>query len=526
VGSSGRSSPAFGLLRQALNIWAILPISNRMFVARKSRRWLTALHRVGLCLPLVLAGFLRAATPPPAEAAPERNNKYLFIVDTSRAMKGLKEPLGKTLGALVFNGLEGWIRNGDTYGVWCFAERLSTEYPMKVWREKDKNFQATQAYSHVSAQEFSKKGHLKNVLPHMFSVIGTIKDVTIIVLTSGDDSVQGTEFDVEIKTALGKVKNDLQRANKPAIIALVARDGKVVKWGVNSPELLVPLPKAPPASPPAIAATPLSVTNATPPQTNTVPVAVRRGQPEPLPTAIATNPAAASALAPENNPPVAPAIAKAPVRPVSQRAPIIMTRETVTSKTWLEPLDGSPPVTTSSNAPAAPTNLPVALAVGGSVATTNPSVVAQPVPQGPPVQKETNANIAVVAVTNPPAPTVAASNLPSSATAQVVAAAAPPMAPMPGVRTGSQAGSGPAVPLPTQPASGSSLPGMILLFSGALCVGLALGLLLMRRSTLRSQPSLITRSMSRARPPTVAKNGAAPIAVPAPAPLTAASPPS
>ena len=449
----------------------------------------------------------------------------MFIVDTSRAMRGMKDSLAEAIGALVHGGLEGWMRNGDSFGIWTFADRLATDYPMKVWQERERQTYAVQAAKHVAKQDFDKRGHLKNIMPHMFSVIGTVKDVTIVILSDGDDSVAGTEYDPAIKTALGKVKTDLRRQSKPAIIALVARDGKVVRWGVNSPEVFVPLPKAPPR-PPAVAPALAQVTNTLPSVTNSVPVV----KPGAL-TAVATNQPPAGQSAATFSPPASSQAAPlADVRPppkvASQRAPIIMTRETVNSKTWLEPLDGSP-VAALGPASAAPTDPPappppVAVAPASTNQPATPPALALPSP----APLETNTPTAVA--TNAPATVISAPNPPPPGTGQPVVATAPPGVshasdPAP-PRSGAMPATIPPSPAAAQP--DSTLPGTILIALGAMCTGVALGLFFMRRQASRHQPSLITRSMTQSRAQVLPARKTTPVVTPPAASLPAPSPQS
>jgi hypothetical protein len=505
-----------------------------MLLARKTFGCHARSHSRWLGLGLALAGVLCCAPLRAAEpAAPEpRNDKYLFIVDTSRAMKGMKSSLQQALGDLVHNGLEGWMHNGDTFGVWTFADRISTDYPMQIWREKDRELMASEAAKHISKLEFAKRGHLKSALPHMFSVIGTVKDVTVIILTDGDETVQGTEYDAAIKTALGTVKDALRQESRPAIIALVARGGRIVRWGVNSPTLMVPLPKAPPRPAPApsmlagatnavpLAPTAVSVTNTTTVPNKTALATLTSNGPSLAPTP-------PTPATPENSGSAPGTAMKPAAKPVATRAPIIMTRETISARTWLEPLDGSSPVPAPAVPPAAPTNSPVAAV----------PIAASPLPKPLPEPPRTAATVPLetnsLATSNTNAAAAVASvasipGLPQPGTGQTMVATMPPaVAPLPaptGRRPESAASTGPVSPAASTPAPGSTLPGTILIALGAMCTGLALGLLWMRRHAARQQPSLITRSLSRSLGQAVPEK-ARPAAIPPdPAPLTVASP--
>src|SRR5262245_18919589 len=59
--------------------------------------------------------------------------RYLFIVDTSSAMKRLAGQTRDYVFELVFTGLDGQMQPGDSFGLWGFAEATVTDFPMQLW---------------------------------------------------------------------------------------------------------------------------------------------------------------------------------------------------------------------------------------------------------------------------------------------------------------------------------------------------------------------------------------------------------
>ena len=63
---------------------------------------------------------------PAWSAQTSAGKRFLFIVDTSAAMKPLDKPVRETLFDLIYSGVRGNMTNGDTYGVWLVGEQNDT----------------------------------------------------------------------------------------------------------------------------------------------------------------------------------------------------------------------------------------------------------------------------------------------------------------------------------------------------------------------------------------------------------------
>lgn len=179
------------------------------------------------------------------EAARERNSRYLFIVDTTFSMDRLKAQLQATLFDLINGGVEGWMHPGDTIGFWTFADRVNEEFPMQVWEETRKEALGKRLAAEVARQRFDKQGHFGPVLADMMEVIRSAEDVTVLIFTDGEEPLKGTKHDATINAVMKQIAPEMRAGKKPIVISLVARGGQFVNWGVNSPELRVPLPQPP-----------------------------------------------------------------------------------------------------------------------------------------------------------------------------------------------------------------------------------------------------------------------------------------
>ena len=406
--------------------------------------------------------FLAPAAPAGADAPPERNSRYLFIVDTSFSMDRIKSPTQQAMFDLLDGGMAGWMRDGDTYGLWTFGSHVNTDFPMQTWEAKRKKALAALAWDHIRKQRFEKQGPFAPVLADMAAVVRSAQDVTVIILTDGDEPLKGTRFDTEINAAMKKAEPKLHAAKRPVIIALVARAGQLVWWGVNSTEQFVPLPK--PVSsiqPTDLASQPVTnaVARATAP-TNSLPATQK-------PTIGGATPSSPPPLARHDgdtptstNRPVVPA-AK-PTKP--PRESIIITRESIGVKPAPPPTE--PALALAEAKPTETTNLPP------SIASTNPTPVAM------------------------------ATNLPSARLS--ASALAEPAHPLPALPATNLAAAQSSKPVENEPAPADK-PGEVprtpwkwFLFGAAVCAVPALtAFVWWRRRENIPEPSLITRSMAR-----------------------------
>jgi hypothetical protein len=55
---------------------------------------------------------------------------------------------------LIFSGIDGYMRDGDTFGVWTFDEEVGTgKFPMQVWNSEKPLEGASRAATFVRGQE-------------------------------------------------------------------------------------------------------------------------------------------------------------------------------------------------------------------------------------------------------------------------------------------------------------------------------------------------------------------------------------
>jgi hypothetical protein len=404
------------------------------------------MKRLSPALPLLLAAFFCAAPPLPADAAPptakRHESRFLFIVDTSAAMRGCSNASVQGVIDLLASDMKGELRKGDTIGLWTYNEQLSTEYPMQVWSTEDKSAIMDEMAAYLRGRRYGKRAHLENVMPALGQVIKNSERLAVILISDGSGLIQGTPYDREINLLQKKYARDLRSAHQPFVTVLAVRDGVVFDYIINYPGwVAIPhIPTPPPAetNAPILAASPSPPTNAPP---------VRRPMRSFIMSASTNAPHAAA-------PPPVPAAAQPPptvvAAPVPVPAPVVAT-----------------PVPSPSYKAAAPFPVPPHVAVVAPAPASQPApppIVARQNPEPAAAASPPHAPAPVNEQQLPPAP-AAARNAP-------VAAIAPP--------------------------GGAPLALYVMAFS-LLTIAVVLVVFLIRRLRKAPQASLISQSIDRPR---------------------------
>jgi hypothetical protein len=411
-----------------------------------------------LALLCLVAESPRAAQAPP----PLSPNRYLFVVDTSSPMSALDVNLRQTFFDLIHSGLNDQMQPNDSFGVWTFNTAVDTSYRMQVWDPKRNLELASRATFFVKSHRYEKRCRLDIALANVGKVIQGAKDVTVFILSDGQEMLQGTPFDAQINAIYKSNYAELRKAKSPFVTTLVARNGEIVAWSVvrgGDPFTLplAPLPveaalkaaeKVPDNTNAVVAAHGTNETRAT------ASIIINRASVGLPPAVAATSPAPAAETAPRTN--------------ASLIAAIIPQLET-----------GAP--ATSAPAVKAATTIPppapaTGVEPGGTVGLDKPAVAnsaVSPKDSGPvaprPLPSSVPAQLTVAARERVPAPD-AAGEAPSAIAATVVA------------------------PKPT-----FSPLAMLLLAVTLFLAAVGLIVVIVRNSRPAAQPSAITRSIQKSK---------------------------
>jgi hypothetical protein len=407
-----------------------------------------------------------------------KSNRFLIAFDTSAAMKNQMASIADAIDQILLSRASGQLYRGDTLGIWTFDTELYTgNFPLQVWTPEDEKDVVARVNDFVKKQRFGKQSRFDALLPAVHELVKQSDIITIIIISDGQNQMQGTPFDREINKSYQQNLRDMGNEPMPIVTVLQAKGGKYIKhnvtalpWPVIIPELPIPLKDEEIAA----ANTPVSTakTNAAKPKTTNQPLIVsgpKLAQPSSTPALLPQPEVKPEAQVTAETPVAAPVPpAQASVTPTP--APIAKVESPSTVQRSVTPPAPVP-------APTHPTPPTVA-----SEPTVSPKAEVPPHPTTPVVIPKPSAPEVASAPESKSKPTPADESTPLKQSSQKTESAEAPAKPVT-IAT--------AAPAPARPKA--------LLIAAITLVAVALGLivLMFRRARTTSGPSLITRSINR-----------------------------
>jgi hypothetical protein len=318
-------------------------------------------------------------------------NRYLFVVETSRTMQRRAEGVVAAAQDLVNSGFRGQLRQGDTLGVWTFNAELATgQFPLEEWSSEARATIAIHLLTFLQGQTYEKQARLDKLWPSLERVLKDSQFITVILISSGEDKLQGTPYDAQINDAWGKWRAPQQQARMPLVTILRASHGQIRGWSVTPAPWDPDLPPLP-AELQVAQAQPTARPDRPPQTSNSTPVA-RAPSFKPVPH---TN--------------SAPSEVAAAATPTPKPLPSTNTLTTLTTAAR-PPLDDVPPATTPtrppvSTGPAAASELKPAQAAVAPLASA--AVQGQPQAPGPTPSNPYSKPVTPPPLSVPPVETVA-----------------------------------------------------------------------------------------------------------------------
>jgi hypothetical protein len=178
-------------------------------------------------------------------AAP--GNRWLLIVETSRAMQRRAEAAQQVAGSLIFSGMNGQMHAGDTLGIWTFNESLHTgRVPLQDWTPENKQDLARMVFSFLKSQKNEKDGRLNSVTTSLLEVVKDSEFITVVIISDGSSPISGTPFDAKINASFKEWQAQQKQSQMPFLTILRAKAGKITEYVVNTPPFPLELPPLPP----------------------------------------------------------------------------------------------------------------------------------------------------------------------------------------------------------------------------------------------------------------------------------------
>ena len=192
---------------------------------------------------LVLGDFSASAQ----SNAPAVSDRFLFIVDTSSAMRKRASAVEKAVGNLLRSSMAAQFESGDTVGVWTFNDQLHAgRFPLQTWTPQNTELIASNVVRFLKAQSFTGASRFDTVVPVLRRVVEESPRLTILLVSDGDEPIAGTPFDMEIRRALASKFSEQQKARMPFITVLRGARGRIASATVNLAPWPVEFPKFPP----------------------------------------------------------------------------------------------------------------------------------------------------------------------------------------------------------------------------------------------------------------------------------------
>jgi hypothetical protein len=360
----------------------------------------SGLLKLLICFVSLSAGGL-CAQPAAGQVAPPANNRYLLIVDISRAMDARTRGTLKVVQELLKSDMSGQMKPGDTLGVWTYNADLYTgRFPLQRWSPDGQKAITSRLLTFLRGQKYEKAADLDKVLVATERVIKDSQLITVILVSAGDGPIHGTPFDDRITEFWQRWHDKQQTARMPFVIVLRGRNGEITDYTLNTPPWAVQMPYLPVETQIA-APTPSPVPEAPravqPPTAPPLIVSGKKSKPLPAPKAGEAAPAkpqrpasiSPSEASKKEGPPAPPAVTekaeapKAEVVTAKVEAPVpspaAVTNASEPAK--VEPPKPSPAVAEAAKpqpAPAAPAKAATGLPPARAEAPREPSAAVQP----------------------------------------------------------------------------------------------------------------------------------------------------
>lgn len=169
--------------------------------------------------------------PVPADSV----RQYLFVVETSRAMQRRAQGVHDTLKALLDSNLNGQMRPGDTVAIWTFNEVISTNFFAPTsWSPAAARSLNTRLPNFLEATTYEKRAALDKVIARLDSQLAPDSLLTVILVTTGEEEVQGSPFDNQLRRAFSQWRADQQKARMPILTLLRGSHGRFNQWSVSA----------------------------------------------------------------------------------------------------------------------------------------------------------------------------------------------------------------------------------------------------------------------------------------------------
>jgi hypothetical protein len=172
--------------------------------------------------------------------------RYLFIIETSHPMSRRSDGVIKTVGSVLLSEMGGQIRQGDSIGAWTYSQELQTgRLPLQKWSKMEEHDVVSAILDFVKKQKYDKPPAFSSVRPALEKVIKDSALITVILISSGEETMVGTPFDDQINALYKTWREEQEKAHMPLVTVLRAKRGTIVSYSVTPSPWQVDIPAWP-----------------------------------------------------------------------------------------------------------------------------------------------------------------------------------------------------------------------------------------------------------------------------------------
>jgi hypothetical protein len=188
------------------------------------------------------------------------DNRFLFIFDTSAAMKKREPAVEQALVNLLATSLRGELHAGDSVGVWTFDRDLRTgQFPLIRWDPGSAEAIADSLKDFLRKNRYANETSLAALQPYLGGVVKNSQRLTVLIFCDGQSEINWTPYDNAINKLLGERQAERKQSKQPFVLLLRSQLGEYVGCTVGLPPELVDFPEFPPLPAPAIKPLPAPV---------------------------------------------------------------------------------------------------------------------------------------------------------------------------------------------------------------------------------------------------------------------------
>lgn len=168
-------------------------------------------------------------------AVVEKPPDYLFLIDNSVAFERYRDRAEKEFFGLLASGLQGRFAPGTCFTIWTFNESVETKgFPIIEWQPDQSLAIANYAADYLRHLEPAGNSRWRPALVAAFSAIKSLPHLTLIILTDGHRSIEGTPYDDKINEVYRKFALAFHEDSRAFITTLVGQNHQIVGAAVNA----------------------------------------------------------------------------------------------------------------------------------------------------------------------------------------------------------------------------------------------------------------------------------------------------